>query len=53
MPGEKPPEPSREETELLREEVALEGDILKLAFTPEGIRLIQIAAKPFDVFVPS
>lgn len=37
---------------MLREEVPLEDDTLKLAFTPEGMRMIQIASKPFDIFVP-
>jgi len=37
---------------MLREEVAIHGDTLKLAFTPEGMRMIQIASKPFDIFVP-
>src|ERR1044071_2973809 len=36
----------------LREEITLQGDTFKLAFTPEGIRLIQIAAKPINDFVP-
>lgn len=37
---------------MLREAVALDGNMIKLAFTPEGMRLIQIASSPFDIFVP-
>jgi len=36
----------------LREEVPVEGGTLQLAFTPEGMRMIQIAAQPFDIFAP-
>ncbi len=37
---------------ILKEPLALDGGALKLTFTPEGYRCIEIASKPFDVFVP-
>jgi hypothetical protein len=37
---------------LIHEEIAIDGGSLKLALTSEGFRLVQIASKPFDVFVP-
>ncbi|MBI4027427.1 MAG: hypothetical protein HY360_20750 [Verrucomicrobia bacterium] len=37
---------------ILGEPVLLDGSALKLTFTPEGYRCIELAAKPFDVFAP-
>ena len=37
---------------IIGEPVALDGGVLKLTFTPEGYRCIEIASKPFEVFTP-
>jgi hypothetical protein len=37
---------------ILGEPVPLDGGVLKLTFTPEGYRCIQIASKPFEIWVP-